>query len=107
MNTQPVPTFPMVAGFEKYFGLTPLELVDTYLSNSPDIQKMSKHFEPVVEDFFKSPEHKAEYYSITSPYLKDFFVELVKIEKNPEAYTMYQRLSARDIMYSIYEKTSP
>jgi hypothetical protein len=107
MSTQPIPTFPMVAGYEKYFGLTPLELVDTHLSNSPDLQKMHKSFDIPYETRFKTDEEEANFYCKGIPYLKDFFLELVKMDKDRDTYTMHQRFSITDILFSIYENTSP
>lgn len=107
MNTQPVPTFPMVAGFEKYYGLSPIELVDTHLVNEPDIQRLHKSFDEPVETRFNTVEEEANFYCEGIPYLNDFFVELIKIREDRDTYTMYQRFSINNILYSIYENTSP
>lgn len=107
MSTQPVPTFPMVAGFEKYYGLTPIELVDTHLSNTPNLQKMHSSFDVPFESKFISDDEEARFYCEGIKYLEPFFLELIKIRKDRDNYTMYQRFSITDILMSIYENTSP
>ena len=107
MSTQPVPTFPMVAGFEKYYGLTPIELVDKYLEDEPDLKTIDKSFDELSDTRFKSDNQEAVFYCQGIPYLKDFFIEIVKMRKDRDTYTMYQRFSMTDILYLIYEKTRP
>jgi hypothetical protein len=104
MSTQPIPTFPMLAGFEDYYGLSPIDVVDRHLEENPDIKNI---FGDVTPTAWASAKDEAEYLTQYIPRMFDFVLELVKIKRDKENTSVFQRLSSNIFSYEIYLKDSP
>ena len=88
MSTQPVPTFPVVAGFEKYAGMT-LEEVLSEISEKEAFRVLASKVEPWDFDdpnyaFAGREEELANIEFSKSPKLIPFAVELEKFSTNPQ-----------------------
>jgi hypothetical protein len=101
MNTQPVPTFPVVAGLEKYYGMTIDELIEKFSTFSNSIDSInswdSLELEPLSEGMLRwfiveNSIHTEESFIFMKELCKIAWDKNNDIELRASAYDVYFKL---------------
>jgi hypothetical protein len=85
MSTQPVPTFPVVAGFEKYAHMTAEEIAKEYTIQNPDVLSLDPdNFKPTNNSdenyaFTDNLDGAVSFFAVDKKF-EDIIRELVKLE---------------------------